>query len=235
MIWLLQAVAQMLFLIVLNRLLHTTLNNNQRLRNEPSFFWNFKMINQIELLEKLGIAAFGKSWKSSLADALPVARPTITDWLSGKKPVPVGVWSDIQKILESRLMCTQGALLEIKEQRHLIILEEMQRKGKAIINDEFSDYLYAMSDDEIMGLKSAYKQEFFKLSKDYPNDVFADLLSIKDAIDFNYCIRDLNGNLDLTLAEDCALSYFNNMKTAKTFNLDENFMIERSKEILESH
>lgn len=193
------------------------------------------MINQIELLEKLGIAAFGNSWKSSLADALPVARPTITDWLSGKKPVPVGVWSDIQKILESRLMCTQGALLEIKEQRHLIILEEMQRKGKAIINDEFSDYLYAMSDDEIMGLKSAYKQEFFKLSKDYPNDVFADLLSIKDAIDFNYCIRDLNGNLDLTLAEDCALSYFNNMKTAKTFNLDENFMIERSKEILESH
>ena len=225
----------MRYLIVLNRLLHTTLNNNQRLRNEPSFFWNFKMINQIELLEKLGIAAFGNSWKASLADALPVARPTITDWLSGKKPVPVGVWSDIQKILESRLMCTQGALLEIKEQRHLIILEEMQRKGKAIINDEFSDYLYAMSDDEIMGLKSAYKQEFFKLSKDYPNDVFADLLSIKDAIDFNYCIRDLNGNLDLTLAEDCALSYFNNMKTAKTFNLDENFMIERSKEILESH
>ncbi|KQD05718.1 hypothetical protein APD01_01935 [Acinetobacter soli] len=58
---------------------------------------------------------------------------------------------------------------------------------------------------------------------------------IKDAIDFNYCIRDLNGNLDLSLAEDCALSYFNNMKTAKSFNLDENFMIERSKEILESH
>ena len=95
------------------------------------------MINQIELLEKLGIAAFGNSWKASLADALPVARPTITDWLSGKKPVPVGVWSDIQKILESRLMCMQGALLEIKEQRHLIILEEMQRKGKATINDEF--------------------------------------------------------------------------------------------------
>ena len=225
----------MRYLIVLNRLLHTTLNNNQRLRNEPSFFWNFKMINQIELLERLGIAAFGKSWKASLADALPVARPTITDWLSGKKPVPVGVWSDIQKILESRLMCTQGALLEIKEQRHLIILEEMQRKGKAIINDEFSEYLYAMSDDEIMSLLSSYKEEFFKLSKEYPNDVFIDLSTIKDAIDFNYCIRDLNGNLDLTLAEDCALSYFNNMKTAKTFNLDENFMIERSKEILESH
>lgn len=190
------------------------------------------MINQIELLEKLGIAAFGNSWKASLADALPVARPTITDWLSGKKPVPVGVWSDIQKILESRLMCMQGALLEIKEQRHLIIIEEMRRKGKATINDEFSDYLYAMSDDEIMSLLSAYKEEFFKLSKEYPNDVFADLSAIKDAIDFNCCIRDINGNLDLSLAEDCALSYFKNMNLAKSFNLDEKFMIERSKEML---
>ena len=193
------------------------------------------MINQIELLEKFGIAAFGNSWKASLADALPVARPTVTDWLTGKKPIPVGVWSDIQKILESRLMAMQGALLEIKEQRHLIIVEEMKRKGKAYIDDTFSEYLYSMSDNEIMGLLSAYKEEFFKLSEKYPNDTFVDMSVIKDAIDFNYCIRDLNGNLDLSLAEDCALSYFNNMKTAKSFNLDENFMIERSKEILESH
>lgn len=190
------------------------------------------MINQIELLEKLGIAAFGNSWKASLADALPVARPTITDWLSGKKPVPVGIWGDIQKILENRLMCLQGALLEIKEQRHLIIVQEMRRKGKATINDAFSDYLYAMSDDEIMGLLSAYKEEYLKLSKEYPNDVFTDLSTIKDAIDFNYCIRDMNGNLDLSLAEDCALSYFKNMKLAKSFDLDEKFMIERSKEML---
>lgn len=193
------------------------------------------MINQIELLEKLGIAAFGNSWKASLADALPVARPTVTDWLTGKKPIPVGVWSDIQKILESRLMAMQGAILEIKEQRHLIIVEEMKRKGKAYIDDTFSEYLYSMSDNEIMGLLSAYKEEFFKLSEKYPNDTFVDMSVIKDAIDFNYCIRDLNGNLDLSLAEDCALSYFNNMKIAKSFNLDESFMIERSKEILESH
>ena len=68
------------------------------------FFWNFKMINQIELLEKLGVAAFGKSWKASLADSLPVARQTVTDWTTGKKPIPVGVWGDLQKIVESRLM-----------------------------------------------------------------------------------------------------------------------------------
>ena len=189
------------------------------------------MINQIELLEKLGIAAFGNAWKASLADALPVARPTITDWMTGKKPIPVGVWGDIQKIIESRLMGLQGALLEIKEQRHLIIIEEMKRKGKAYIQDEFSAYLYAMSDDEIMKLLSAYKKEYARLSAEYPNDIFADLLVIKDAIDFNICIRDMNGSLDLGLAEDCALSYFKNMKLAKEFNLDETFLIERTKEI----
>ncbi|SSS26214.1 Uncharacterised protein [Acinetobacter baumannii] len=189
------------------------------------------MINQIELLEKLGIAAFGNAWKASLADALPVARPTITDWMTGKKPIPVGVWGDIQKIIESRLMGLQGALLEIKEQRHLIIIEEMKRKGKAYIQDEFSAYLYAMSDDEIMKLLSAYKKEYARLSAEYPNDIFADLLVIKDAIDFNICIRDMNGSLDLGLAEDCALSYFKNMKLAKEFDLDELFMVDRVKEI----
>ncbi|HAV5925680.1 TPA: hypothetical protein JI221_00370 [Acinetobacter baumannii] len=189
------------------------------------------MINQIELLEKLGIAAFGNAWKASLADALPVARPTITDWMTGKKPIPVGVWGDIQKIIESRLMGLQGALLEIKEQRHLIIIEEMKRKGKAYIQDEFSAYLYAMSDDEIMKLLSAYKKEYARLSAEYPNDIFADLLVIKDAIDFNICIRDMNGSLDLGLAEDYALSYFKNMKLAKEFDLDELFMVERVKEI----
>ena len=189
------------------------------------------MINQIELLEKLGIAAFGNAWKASLADALPVARPTITDWMTGKKPIPVGIWANIQKIIESRLMGLQGALLEIKEQRHLIIVEEMKRKGKAYIQDEFSAYLYAMSDDEIMKLLSAYKKEYARLSAEYPNDIFADLLVIKDAIDFNICIRDMNGSLDLGLAEDCALSYFKNMKFAKEFDLDELFMVERVKEI----
>ncbi len=189
------------------------------------------MINQIELLKKLGIAAFGNSWKASLADSLPVARQTVTDWIKGEKPIPVGVWSDIQKIIESRLMGLQGALLEIKEKRHLIVVEEMKRKGKAYIQDAFAEYLYALSDDEILSLLKAYKEEYAKLISEYPNDTFADLATIKDAIDFNICIRDIDGNLDLSIAEDCALSYFKNMKLSKSFGLDEEFMIERTKEI----
>ena len=193
------------------------------------------MINQIELLEKLGIAAFGNAWKASLADTLNIARPTVTDWTTGKKPIPVGVWSDLQKIVESRLRGLQGALLEIKEQRHLIIVQEMQRKDKVHINDAFSDFLYAMSDDEIMSLLAAYKEEYLKCSTEHPNDFFADLATIKDAIDFNICIRDINGNLDLSIAEDCAISYAKNMKLAKSFGLDEEFMIERTKEIFSNN
>lgn len=191
------------------------------------------MINQIELLKKLGIAAFGNSWKASLADSLPVARQTVTDWTTGKKPIPVGVWGDLQKIVESRLRGLQGALLEIKEQRHLIIVQEMQRRGKVHINDAFSDFLYAMSDDEIRKIYAAYKTEFARCTKLHPNDFFADLAVIKDALDFNFIVRNLDGNLDLKLAEDCAISYQNNLKLAKSFDLDEVFMIERVKEILE--
>lgn len=198
-------------------------------------FWNFKMINQIELLKKLGVAAFGNSWKASLADSLPVARPTITDWIKGEKPIPVGVWGDIQKILESRLMGLQGALLEIKEKRHLIVVQEMGRRGEVHINDAFSDFLYAMSDDQIMDLLAAYKEEYLKCSTEHPDEFFADLATIKDAIDFNICIRDIDGNLDLSIAEDCAISYAKNMKLSKSFGLDELFMIERTKEIFSNN
>ena len=199
------------------------------------FFWNFKMINQIELLEKLGVAAFGKSWKASLADSLPIARPTITDWMSGKKPIPIGVWSDIQRILNSRLLAIKGGILELSEQKHVIVIEEMQRKGKVVINDAFAEYLNAMSDDQIQAAVKSYKSEYVKLSKEYPNDSFADMLTIKDALDFQICVRDLNGNLDLSIAEDCAISYAKNMKLAKSFGLDEEFMIERTKEIFSNN
>lgn len=189
------------------------------------------MINQIELLEKLGIAAFGNAWKASLADTLKIARPTITDWTTGKKPIPVGVWGDIQKIIESRLMGLQGALLEVKEQRHLIIVQEMSRKGKVFLKGTLPDYLYSMADDEILGLLAAYKEEYMKCSTEYPNDFFADLATIKDAIDFNICIRNIDGSLDLSLAEQCAISYEKNLKLAQSFDIDQIFLIERVKEM----
>lgn len=189
------------------------------------------MINQIELLEKLGIAAFGNAWKASLADTLKIARPTITDWTTGKKPIPVGVWGDLQKIVESRLRGLQGALLEIKEQRHLIVVEEMQRKHRATTIGAFAEHLLNLQDDEIRKIYAAYKTEFARCTKLHPNDFFADLAVIKDALDFNFSVRNLDGNLDLKLAEDCALSFAKNKKLALSFGLDDQFLIERTKEI----
>jgi len=190
-------------------------------------------INQSELLKKLGVAAFGKTWKADLADSLPVARPTITDWLSGKKPIPVGIWSDIQRILNSRLLAIKGGILELSEQKHLVVIQEMQRKGKVVIGGAFAEFLNAMSDDQVQSAIKSYKSEYAKLSKEYPNDSYADMLVIKDALDFQICVRDLRGDLDLAIAEDCAISYQNNLKLAKSLDLDESFMIVRLKEILQ--
>ena len=48
-----------------------------------------------------------------------------------------------------------------------------------------------------------------------------DLHIIKDALDFQICVRDLSGNLDLSIAEDCALSFARNKKLALSLGLDD--------------
>lgn len=189
-------------------------------------------INQSELLEKLGIAAFGNTWKADLADRLPVARPTISDWMSGKKPIPVGIWSNIEKILKERLNELKTGLILVSDKKHYIVLQEMLRKGKIIINDEFSHYTFELSDSEIISLLEAYKTEITKLSIEHPNESYADLAVIRDAIQFNICIRNINGNLDLAIAEDCAISYMNNLELIKSFNLDHEFLIHRVKDMV---
>ncbi|UYF78225.1 helix-turn-helix domain-containing protein [Acinetobacter ursingii] len=189
-------------------------------------------MNQIEKLIILGEAAFGKSWKASLADAIPVARPTITDWIKGEKPIPVGIWKEIQRILADRKKEIDEAIVLINT-RHLIILEEMKRKLMATTLGDFSDYLLELSDDEIRIIYAAYKTEYARCNMLYPDDVFTDLSTIKDALDFNFCIRNLDGNLDLKLAEDCALSFAKNKKLAKSFGIDDAFLLMRTKEIME--
>ena len=190
------------------------------------------MINQSKTLEKLGIACFGNSWKASLADALNIARPTITDWLTGKKPIPVGIWADIKLILEKRNLEINEALLVISG-KHLIVLEEMQRKGKAVILGSFAESLLNLQDEQILLILDAYKHEFARCSKEHPNDIFADLSTIKDALDFNIIVRDLDGNLDLSLAEDCAFSFAENKKRALSFGINDELLIERVDELLE--
>ncbi len=59
-------------------------------------------MNQNEKLTECGLALFGNSWKSSLAEALNVDKRRITHWLDGTRPVPNGVWADIKKIAIER-------------------------------------------------------------------------------------------------------------------------------------
>lgn len=59
------------------------------------------------ILEKVGIALFGKSWKKALADALseikPVDERRITHWLQCSRPIPKTVFKDLKVIKDKRL------------------------------------------------------------------------------------------------------------------------------------
>lgn len=54
-------------------------------------------------LQSYGFALFGRSWQSQVADALKVDRRRITHWIQGTRPVPHGVWHDLQKLAIDRL------------------------------------------------------------------------------------------------------------------------------------
>ncbi|USR72467.1 hypothetical protein [Acinetobacter junii] len=59
------------------------------------------------ILEKVGVALFGKSWKKALADALSeiksVDERRITHWLQCSRPIPKSVFNDLKVIKDKRL------------------------------------------------------------------------------------------------------------------------------------
>ena len=55
------------------------------------------------ILEKVGVALFGKSWKKALAEAFKVDERRITHWLQCTRPVPKGVWNDLKVIKDKRI------------------------------------------------------------------------------------------------------------------------------------
>ncbi len=60
-------------------------------------------------LEAHGWALYGRSWKTAMAIDLTVDARRITHWLAGTRPVPTGVWNDLQKIAGQRLADLQEA------------------------------------------------------------------------------------------------------------------------------
>ena len=60
-------------------------------------------------LEAHGWALYGRSWKTAMAEDLGVDARRITHWVQGTRPVPAGVWLDLQKIAQKRLADVQEA------------------------------------------------------------------------------------------------------------------------------
>lgn len=60
-------------------------------------------------LTTYGFALYGRTWKTAMAEDLNVDARRITHWIQGTRPVPAGVWADLQKIARNRLADIQTA------------------------------------------------------------------------------------------------------------------------------
>lgn len=60
-------------------------------------------------LTSYGYALYGRTWKTAMAEDLGVDARRITHWYQSTRPVPAGVWADLQKIARNRLADIQAA------------------------------------------------------------------------------------------------------------------------------
>lgn len=59
--------------------------------------------NRRGLLISAGQLLFGERWQTELARALGLSDGRrIRQWLSGDRPIPVGIWDDLRKLLKDR-------------------------------------------------------------------------------------------------------------------------------------
>ncbi|SVS28557.1 Uncharacterised protein [Klebsiella pneumoniae] len=59
--------------------------------------------NRRGLLINAGQLLFGERWQTELARALGLSDGRrIRQWLSGDRPIPVGIWDDLRELLEDR-------------------------------------------------------------------------------------------------------------------------------------
>lgn len=63
-----------------------------------------------EQLELIGIALYGTGYKIQLAEFLGVDRRRINHWLSGDRPIPVGITSEILEIAKQRKVEVHSAI-----------------------------------------------------------------------------------------------------------------------------
>lgn len=54
-----------------------------------------------EQLKQAGELLYGNQWQSDLARAINVDSRRIRQWLSGQRPIPVGLWLEIIELLKN--------------------------------------------------------------------------------------------------------------------------------------
>ena len=54
------------------------------------------------LIEPIGLALWGSSWKAAMAEALGVSRDTVTDWTFGRMHPRPGVYRDLLRVAQDR-------------------------------------------------------------------------------------------------------------------------------------
>lgn len=82
---------------------------------------------------------------------------------------------------------------------------------------EFLDFMFAMSDAEIVRLQSAYKKYISDFGITQRDSVYTDHNLLKDAIDYQIVARNINGNQDFKIGEEIAISFNQNKKYAASF------------------
>ncbi|SPL72669.1 helix-turn-helix domain-containing protein [Acinetobacter stercoris] len=69
-----------------------------------------------EQLQLAGSLLYGNQWQTDLARALEIDSRRIRDWLSGRRPIPVGIWNEVISLLEQNSVDTLSYAQRLKEQ-----------------------------------------------------------------------------------------------------------------------
>jgi hypothetical protein len=58
--------------------------------------------HDVTLLNDVGQALWGPSWKGPMAEAVRHQKNAVADWAAGRVPVPAGVWSELKELMRRR-------------------------------------------------------------------------------------------------------------------------------------
>lgn len=53
-------------------------------------------------LEKIGTSLFGTGWRNQIASYLNVNPARVTDWVNGRRPIPAGIWAELDQLAAQR-------------------------------------------------------------------------------------------------------------------------------------